>query len=116
MDAVKFLREKKRMCESPLCDQCELWKNEIDSANMCCNAWMEKNVEKAVAFVEKWAAEHPVKTRQSEFLKMFPYVRIGPEGSIDICKLQIDYTETCKSPEASCVECRRDYWSQEVTE
>lgn len=30
--------------------------------------------EEAVAIVEKWSAEHPKKTRQSEFLKIFPTV------------------------------------------
>ena len=62
MDAVKFLREKVRMCnENSTCNQCELYKSEIDCTGISCKKWMEEYPEDAVAFVEKWASEHPSK-------------------------------------------------------
>lgn len=38
------------------------------------NGTVEKKTQKkAVSIIEKWSDEHPVKTRQSDFLKMCPY-------------------------------------------
>ena len=69
--------------------------------------------EKAVGIVEKWAAEHPVKTRQSEFLKMFPKAR--KEGgiiSIDPCDIVKSMSDNCEGK--YCDDCRQEYWNQEV--
>ncbi len=43
----------------------------------------------SVKYVEQWAAEHPIKTRQSEFLKHYPDARIL-FGYLNICPLSRD--------------------------
>ena len=80
MDAVEFLKEQYKMCETlkPHCEECGLSyvNNKTDHV---CGDFIKKHPEEAVAIVEKWSKEHPIKTRQSEFLKMFPDVLIFKE-------------------------------------
>lgn len=67
MDAVEFLKAKVRMCENIHCEACGL-----HSGNIYCVTYCFVYPDEAVAAVEKWAKEHPIKTRQSEFLKVIP--------------------------------------------
>ena len=65
--------------------------------------------------VEKWSAEHPIKTRQSEFLKMFPNAKLV-NGHINICPKAINDTVTnyidCRN--LLCSDCKEKYWLEEV--
>ena len=120
MDAVKFLREKVRMCnENSTCNQCELYKSEIDCTGISCKKWMEEYPEDAVAFVEKWAAEHPIKTRQSVFLEQYPEAELSQDGILTICPSEVSAAYRgkkgrCKLSYAKCADCRRKFWSAEV--
>lgn len=71
MDAVRYLKEKERRCDSfdDHCAGCE-----IKSAKngMTCGAYIKKYPEQAVAIVEKWSAEHPKETRLARLLKNYP--------------------------------------------
>lgn len=109
MDAVEYLKVKARMCDSlKECGDCPLDKiNNTDNIN-CFDRHYE---EEAVAIVEKWAAEHPKKTRQSEFLKMFPN---ATPFHIDPCNVDADMAIDSKCRRKSCIECREEYWSEEV--
>ena len=51
------------------------------------------------------------KTRQSEFLKMFPNVRME-EGVIDVCPKATEKNEICFR--LNCKVCKKDYWLAEV--
>ena len=110
MDAVKYLKERNRMCDSynNMCDGCGFGKVPK------CNHTEEDNPEKAVEIVEKWSAEHPMKMRQGEFLKIFPNA-VMRNGVIQICPRNIDQnsitSEKCK--ELVCSECRKKYWLAE---
>ena len=111
MDAVKYLKERERMCNSynNMCDGCGFGKVPK------CNRTEEDNPEKAVAIVEKWSAEHPVKTRQSEFLKMFPNAPLRENGSIAICPLDVDRDVKCSQKQGlRCLDCQKEYWLAEV--
>ena len=116
MDAVEFIKTRARMCreydgcaECPLdffCE-CEEEHQEQDSGDRAI---------KAVRAVEQWAKEHPVKTRQSEFLKMFPNASVGYNGTLVICPSQADakaITE-CVRSEINCDKCKRDFWLAEI--
>lgn len=74
-------------------------------------------LEEAVTVVENWAKEHPVKTRQSEFLKMFPNAPIS-HNTIDICPSKVDVLQKCPKVTPGtlnmCVFCKREYWLAEV--
>lgn len=75
----------------------------------------------AIAFVVKWEAEHPVKTRQSEFLKLFPGAAPTKDGVLSICPnafspVYKDEMGLCKWHYADCNNCCRQFWLAEVEE
>ena len=113
MDAVEFLKALGRLCNNYLCgDNCPL----IDS----CDDESDDGYVRKVQIVEQWAKEHPVKTRQSEFLKQWPDAEIGDDGypSVAPCQLYKDMEEKdengvcCKN--CGCGICRRDFWLKEI--
>lgn len=120
MDAVNFLVTRDRMCRSfnGRCNGCEV--NERMGVDDMCIYYMAQHPQEVVEIVERWGKEHPRKTRQSEFLKMFPEAFVY-QGSIDVepCKIvKSKYdTEQCKlrkTREWSCENCREQFWHEEV--
>ena len=115
MDAVKFLKEKERMCNKcSACSRCPVCK-ENNGFNMDCEDLAIENPKEFVAIIEKWSAEHPVKTRQSEFLKMFPDASIGVNGALVIapCNVNTKFeSEICGI--GKCEDCKKEYWLAEV--
>ena len=107
-----FKEEMNRMCQSleaqtlcPLkqgwvswfCDECE---------GMCF-----QEIDFAIRTVQKWSDEHPKKTRQSKFLKMFPNAKLHFDGSLVINPCELDEafkSEYCNSD--NCHKCRAEYW------
>ena len=115
MDAVEFLKTKRRMCSGGNCDKCSL-RDGNNGTDYGCRAFCENYPEVAVAIVEKWSAEHPIKTRQSEFLKMFPNAKFDDNKTIDICPRRVDATipERPRCYSLACHTCRKEYWLAEV--
>lgn len=119
MDAVKFIKEINRLCEAQEdCEDCPLIGHACDvnkATIMSC--YNIESVQKMVQIVEQWAKDHPVKTRQSEFLKLFPNAQKS-DGIINICPILID--EDCKSTSecrgTRCNVCRQLCWNEEVTD
>ncbi len=115
MDAVEFLKTLRRMCNSE-CRECELGKR-LGALDTCA-LWQKANPEEAVAIVEQWAKEHPVKTRQSVFLKMLPNVPLNDKGQPAFCPKLLD-TEyhpvgSCCLDVDICQRCMDNFWGQEV--
>lgn len=116
MDALEFLKERKRMCDYySHCKGCPLdgSKCVIDSAVS------DENCKRFAATVEQWSKEHPRKTRQSEFLKLFPETELKRDGVIAICPFAISAAYRseeglCANPSKNCLGCRREFWMQEV--
>ena len=116
MDAVEYLKVLGRLCNNYLCgDNCPL----IDS----CDDESDDGYVRKVQIVEQWAKEHPVKTRQSEFLKMFPNARIESDGMPSICPIVVDKRCHNKDDDAlfcivrdeeKCRKCRCDFWLKEI--
>ena len=115
MDAVKFVKTLGRMCNCECCN-CEFRKRL--SVFETCAARRKTHPDEAVAIVEKWAKEHPVKTRQSEFLKMFPDAPIYPDtGLVRVSPCQVDRALCGNCPTGiDCIECRKAFWEAEVEE
>ena len=116
MDAVEYVKQRKRMCDYYAnCGDCPAVQyEECSSLNGIANL---------VPIVEQWAKEHPVKTRQSEFLKMFPNARIESDGMPSICPIVVDKRCYNKDDDALCCfvrdeekcrKCRRDFWLKEI--
>ena len=125
MDAVKFIEERNRMCESfgdectgcPASNACSnACKNEL-----CCAFDLGSTLDAAdqIAIVEKWSAAHPRKTRQSVFLEQYPEADTLDEyGVLRICPMGISAAHRgidglCKNPRP-CMDCRHEFWMQEV--
>ncbi len=119
MDAVEFLKEANRMhnFDNQDCAKCEI--NKRRGGNLSCVEWTLSHPTKAVEIVERWAKEHPRKTRQSEFLKMFPRVGMTADGVIALYPESMDSTFVCPIKERDrydpeCGDCRKKYWLEEV--
>ena len=113
MDALEFIRERNRMCQSfgDGCENCPANKDRF------CIAF---NVdEEIVPIVEKWSKENPRKTRQDVFLEQYPEAGTDTKGILRICPKfisadwRINYGN-CKH--MMCSDCRISYWSQGVDE
>ena len=71
----------------------------------------------AVKFIEQWAAAHPIKTRQSEFLKLFPGADIDEDDGclvLNPCNVYEKMRKECGG--RKCSECRKAFWLAEVEE
>lgn len=117
MDAVKFLQERARMCNSfsPNCEGCRVDKEKPVMSE--CYLWMFENPERAVKVVEEWSAAHPRKTRQGVFLEQYPDAKIDSDGVIAICPTAFSSAyrdDIGKCAWVSCAKCRREFWMQEV--
>ena len=119
MDAVKFLQERARMCNSfsPDCEGCRV--DEEKPVMSECYMWMFENPERAVKIVEEWSAAHPRETRQSMFLKQWPEAAIDSYGVLNLCPTPISKSHRniygkCAHAGVKCDKCRREFWMQEV--
>ena len=117
MEALEFLKERKRMCYSyEGCNGCP-FREDVCSIS---NAMSEDGYKKIVSTVEKWSKEHPHKTRQSVFLEKYPEAELTKDCVISICPIAVSAAYRnkiggCASPtRPRCSECRRVFWMQEV--
>ena len=79
MDAVKFLKEYERMCETCFnCDGCPIQGAKPNL--MSCGDFRRENASVFVSVVEKWAEAHPVKTRLQDFMEKHPNARTDSRG------------------------------------
>ena len=116
MDALEFLKERKRLCNSyEDCCDCPL------GSGRCVinHVTSDEDHERIVTAVEQWSKEHPRKTRQSVFLEQYPEAKIDVNGVVGLCPTYIsaarrDSDRGCNHPERLCRDCRREFWMQEV--
>ena len=117
MDTVEFLNEGTRMCNNyEACVGCPM-----EETDDCCMVNM--NLKQMISIVEQWSKEHPIKTRQSELLKMFPDMKIDNADILYMCPMNFN-PETYKDKDKCfcihmlddihCAECRRDFWLKEI--
>ena len=116
MDALEFLKERKRMCKSyGTCVGCPV---ERGNCGLGANTSVEE-YEKIIAAVEQWSKEHPRKTRQSVFLEQWPEANIDDLGVLKVCPSTISISHRhahggCAYIGGGCSDCRRKFWMQEV--
>lgn len=100
-----YKEEMIRMC-AYFDDNCSDCKLSCDD----CNDIMQVTPEYIEA-VQKWSDEHPIKTRQSELLELFPNMEY--EECLDYCPSEFEPSIVCNN-EMSCVECKKEFWLKEV--
>ena len=82
------------------------------------SAYKKNDCEGMVKAAEQWAAEHPVKTRQSVFLEQFPNAPIYTNThnvALDPCLVDTALRGHCPTGRG-CDICRREFWLAEVEE
>lgn len=112
MDAVEYLKTLCRMCHCE-CLKCEFGK--ARSGFETCPVWQRTHPKEAVEIAEKWAKEHPAKTRQSVFLEQWPDARIKKADGLPMtspCDLDGKLAGKCDG--IHCPECRKKFWLAEV--
>lgn len=115
MDAVKFIEERKRMCESfgERCIECPGF-DEFEGTLCLVDRESTLNAAAQIAIVEEWSAAHPRKTRQDVFLEQHPNAKLT-DGIVTICPKVIDISLSCPMPTfIDCPDCRRKFWMQEA--
>ena len=117
MDALEFLKERKRMCNSYKgCYGCPL-----EGAHcVISHVTPDEDYERIIATVEQWSKAHPRKTRQSVFLEQYPEALVDATGVLSVCPAiispahRINDEGGCADPVTPCDNCRREFWMQEV--
>lgn len=106
MDAIKFVKQLRRMNEQGVPKKRFIYP---------CAGQETDPPEEVVAEVEEWAKEHPTKTRQSEFLKLFPGADVcKTDGCLTLnpCNIYEKMRKVCNG--GKCSDCRRKFWLAEV--
>lgn len=107
MDAVKFIKERNRMCKTYTPKRCEgCPADNYGGEGVACIMVDKIDAERLVPIVEKWSATHPRKTRRDIILAQWPDAtpeKIAPCYITGKC----DYLKRCS-------DCRREFWMQEV--
>ena len=112
MDAVEFLDKVDRLSAKGTTEE-KVQYNEYRE---------NRDNDSAIAFVARWDAKHPAKTRQSVFLEQYPEARLSKDGVLLICPRTISSAYrneegTCNiANHGTCADCRRKFWLAEVEE
>ena len=117
MDALEFLRERRRMCNSYRnCEGCPLEEGECVVSIVA----PDEDYKRIIAAVEQWSKKHQRKTRQSVFLEQYPDAIISYDGLPEVAPCQLcvglihgKSTGDCEK-KGLCAKCRREFWMQEV--
>lgn len=107
MDALEFIKAIKQMLSAGANNS---------TVQKYISAYKKNDCEGMVKAAEQWAAEHPVKTRQSVFLEQFPNAPIYTNThnvALDPCLVDTALRGHCPTGRG-CDICRREFWSAEV--
>lgn len=118
MDAIKFIKERDRMCKSYYDAEKGYCSEECPALNIQCVDLEDLSpvAKKLVEIVEEWSAAHPRKTKQSVLLEQYPNAPRDCGGVLMINPCDLDITihgkDECYTD--NCLRCRHEYWPQEV--
>ena len=111
MDALKFFKEFKRMCN---CYSEEFCAGCPRKAEPNCDELIMEDDElnKLIADVEKWSKEHPPRTRLQDFKEKYPNMKCSDSGIPWACCSYLGYCESCDEAKIDCIVC----WNMPVEE
>jgi hypothetical protein len=118
MDAVRFIKERNRMCKSldVRCEVCPAFHVGENGAQCAVGAASMLDATAQIAIVEEWSAAHPRKTRQDVFLEQWPEAELV-NGCLAICpkRISANYRNgNADCTNRSCADCLYKFWMQEV--
>ena len=113
----------RRYCQNTLCTECKLNGNNKGVDGYYCvdgMMFLEQNY-KYLDYINKvvteWCTSHPVKTRKTEFMKLFPNCILNKEGYPIACVQNYDETVECTNltrKNNTCGDCQSKFWDKEV--
>lgn len=113
---VNFLREQERICKAfghslsdAECDKCPIGQACNNDNYEYCPNWMGAYPVKAIAIVQKWSDEHPVKTIKEDFLEKYPQAVQTYDDLPVVCAKHLGYGVVCFN---DCAEC----WNRPLEE
>lgn len=126
MDVLEYEKARIRMCRTMIlekggCEACPLYNGLKRKCGFAASIIQNSDIDTIknnVDCVIKWAKDHPVKTRKSEFQKMFPNANMY-SITTTFCTAHFDKKKACEvsvPSEEMCEKCRYKYWNEEVDE
>lgn len=112
-----YMYEKARMTKSVVngvchirCTDCPLSRFNNNEKIVCSELELFHS-ETAVQIVQRWSDEHPQRTYLTEFLKHYPNVSLGDDGTPNFCpyRLGLMSIDDCRK-DHNCVKC----WNQPI--
>ena len=103
MDAVRFIKERRRMYKV------------TGKHSPTLAEWVP--AENVVKEVEEWSTAHPRKTRHSVFIEQYPGAKIDSITGVPVvypCQIEQGMENVTHCNSLSCLDCRREFWTQEV--
>lgn len=117
MDVPTFFKEHERMCRYYKngidCGGCPIVKKDLIQYEKCFD-YCAHYPEEAVAIVEEWAKEHPLKTYKSVFLESFPNAKLEKGDHPYPCITYI-YGEASRPHDCGLLDCN-DCWNSPYKE
>ena len=108
MEFKEFCKKYMRMCKSyENCEGCPRDGKGCLEFDMDLDAFEELEND-----VERWAEEHPQKTRLQDFREKYPNAYICESGLPSACCMSLGYCKSCDDPENDCDDC----WNMPVEE
>lgn len=108
-----------RMCkhfDDDDCQECPLFHKQTETG-LSCEGFIRNFPDKASEIILKWCEEHPIETRLSRFLKIFPNADRQPNGVSSIAPCKIDTNIECVQGmmgQPNCGKCKEKYWLEEI--
>ena len=106
MDAIEYLKEKKRATKdcNVDCDSCIL--GMYDNTLERCFCVEDMDIEEAVERIEKWSEENPKKTMLQYFIEQHPNAPLDEDGTPECCPFHLGYTNELECMyNLDCVKC-----------
>lgn len=116
MKPQDFIHELNRMC-TYYEGQCEENHCELDDIGCYINGDNKgEDFAKMYDTVAAWSDAHPERTRQSEFLKIFPNTKLDKDGVLLVFPCRVfQFEDICKKGH-DCQNCRKEFWFKPVDE
>lgn len=112
MDALTFLKEYSRMCNSYVSEwNCHGCPRATEATCEITDLGPE-GIKKLISDVEQWSKEHPLRTRLQDFLGKYPNAHMCKSRLPSACCMSLGYCKSCDDPENDCEVC----WNMPVEE
>jgi len=114
MDAVEYIKERTRMCESVEggCGGCR-FSDPVNGTVYFCNTYATHYPEEAVRIVEEWSKAHPVHSREQKFEEVFGHKPL--DGKFNLLCPPVSARKSTDCYAMSCSECK-NWWKEPYVE